>query len=222
MHMILPGRGALLVALLVSALLPPGASTLAAPAGQGVLFRDDFADPESGWPRSSPDPAVSRVGYEAGEYVIARLQRGTTGVIRPQQWYDAQFRDFQVEIDARLVPPPDDGLVFLEFRRQRNGDGYVLVVDPSDGRFLLVRDVGMDTALLVDWTPARAIHRGAELNRLGVRVNGPSLVVLVNGQEVGRVRDETFPEGTVGFGVANLGSEPVEARFASLVVTSVN
>ena len=72
---------------------------------------------------------------------------------------------------------------------------------------------------LIDWTPSPAINAGTAANRIGVRAVGPQIVLLINGQEVGRVRDETFQEGRLGLGVE---SRQAEAHFDNLVVTSVD
>jgi hypothetical protein len=55
-----------------------------------------------------------------------------------------------------------------------------------------------------------------------VRAQGPTIVLLVNGQEVGRAQDAALREGTIAFGVGNLDDGPAEGRFGNLVVTGVN
>jgi len=54
-----------------------------------------------------------------------------------------------------------------------------------------------------------------------VRARGPEIVLFVNGQEVGRVRDDTLQEGTLAFGVGSLSDGGAEGYFSNLVVTSV-
>src|SRR5207247_2620330 len=110
----------------------------------------------------------------------------------------------QAEIDARLLPPSDNAYLYLDFRRQSNGDHYSFVVDPNDSTFLLRRNEGDGGRNLIGWTNAPAIRGGGSRNRIGVRVQGPSIVLLVNGQEVGRVSDDGFREGSLAFGVGNL------------------
>ena len=53
-------------------------------------------------------------------------------------------------------------------------------------------------------------------------MRGAEIVLLVNGQELARARDEAFSEGWLGFGVGFLSEGPAEGRFANLVVTSVD
>jgi hypothetical protein len=56
---------------------------------------------------------------------------------------------------------------------------------------------------------------------VGVRVQGPDIILLANGQEVGRARDDRYRAGAIGIGVANDAGNRGEARFDNLVVTSL-
>ena len=55
-------------------------------------------------------------------------------------------------------------------------------------------------------------------NRLTVRAEAGNLIFRVNGQEVGRVTDNTFAAGDVGLLVQTLGGAPVTVRFDNLSV----
>src|SRR5262249_11411276 len=183
------------------------------------LFRDDFRNPASGWPRESSDASTRRVGYEGGEYFIIK-QAGSGG--SPFVTRSERFGDFLAEIEARLVPPTTGAFLYVEFRRQDNGDPYAFVVDPNDSTYLLRRETGAGGTNLIGWTPAPAIAAGTEPNRLAIRAQGPEIVLLVNGQEIGRVRDDALREGALGFGVGHLDDGPAEARFRELVVSSLD
>jgi hypothetical protein len=119
------------------------------------------------------------------------------------------------------VPPTDNAYVFLDFRRQENGDYYSFLVDPNAGRFLLLRHTG-DDRRLIDWTAEPAIQQGTATNRLGVRARGSTLILLLDGAEVGRAQDGALREGWVGFGVGSLTDERAEGRFSHLLVAAVN
>jgi hypothetical protein len=200
------------------AALFPSEGAPAASSGR-VLFRDDFRNPASGWPRESSDPSTRRVGYESGEYSIVK-QAGSGGT--PFVTRSERFGDFLAEIEARLVAPTVGAFLYVEFRRQDNGDHYALLVDPNDSTFLLRRETGADGTNLIGWTPAPAIAAGTARNRLGIRAQGPEIVLLANGQEIGRARDDALREGALSFGVGNLDDGPAEARFQELVVSSLD
>jgi len=197
----------------------PGAGVGPAPAAGRVLLHDDFSDPSSGWPRQSSDPSARRVGYDHGEYDIARMP-GDVGA--PYVTRSDRFGDFQVEIDARLVPPTENSYLYLDFRRQDDGSHYSFMVDPNDSTFMLRRNGPNSGVNLIPWTSAPAIQGGSARNRLGVRAQGPDITLLVNGQEVGHVQDGTFSEGTLAFGVDSFNDGPAEGRFGNLLVTAVD
>jgi len=197
-------------------------STAVAPAepptaAAAILWADDFSDPASGWSRQSSDPSKALVGYSygSGEYYVVKVAgwRGSW-VARSGR----KFGDFQAEVDARLEPPAEGAYLFLTFRHQENRDQFQFGVDPHGGRFRLLRRVDDRFTSLIGWTEAAAIQGDTGLNRLGVLAQSPELVLLVNGEEVGRARDELWREGRVGLGVGHFQEERAEARFGSLLV----
>jgi hypothetical protein len=198
----------------------PGALVGAdAASGPGrVLYADNFASANSGWPLASSDPATRRVGYADGGYDVARLagSAGSPYVMRAER-----FGDFLLEIDARLVEPTADAYVFVDFRRQDSGEHYSFVVAPDEGAFIVRRNTDREGTTLLDWTRTPAIQRGTAMNRLGIRAQGSEVTLLINGEEVARARADDPREGSIGFGVGSLGDGPAEARFGNLVVTSV-
>ena len=85
------------------------------------------------------------------------------------------------------------------------------------------RDSGVmaeDTTLIGDhWFESAAVQQGLNVaNRLTVRAEAGNLIFRVNGQEVGRVTDNTFAAGDVGLLVQTLGGAPVTVRFDNLSV----
>jgi hypothetical protein len=184
-----------------------------------VLYADDFANPNSGWPRQASDARTRRVGYADGEYYVARLP-GTGG--SPYVMRAERYHDFLVELDARLLEPTADAYLFLDFRSQPGGERYTFALAPDDGAFTLRRHTEQEGTTVINWTPTEAINAGTAWNRLGVRAQGPDIVLLVNGEEVGRTRDDALHEGSLGFGVGHFADRAAEARFTNLVVTGLD
>jgi len=77
-----PGPPETLAAVLSSAgvtPLPPG----------NLLLADDLSNPNSGWQRQSSEPASRRVGYDGGEYMVAKLAgSGAPMVTRAERFGD--------------------------------------------------------------------------------------------------------------------------------------
>jgi hypothetical protein len=191
-----------------------------ASAGPGrVLLRDDFSDPGSGWPRQTSPLGNWRVDYDGGEYAVVRLPSSGGA---PSVWYPESFGDFQLEVDGRLLPPTVGAAIFLDIRRQENSDRYSFIVDPTAGTFRLDRTVGGGWDPVLPWTETTALQRDTATNRLGVRAQGTTVALLINGQEVAHEQDTVFREGFVGFGAGSLIDGPADARFDNLVVTSLD
>ncbi|HLH23963.1 MAG TPA: family 16 glycoside hydrolase [Chloroflexota bacterium] len=196
--------------------------TVAAQAPQRapeVLYRDDFSDPSSGWLPQSPDPSQWTVGYENGEYKTIQLAGARETATVPL--WNHVFRDFQAEVDARLLTA-GSSYIILGFRGQSLRGLYQLAVAPTSGIFALGRaDPSSGTwTMLIPARPAAGLHAGSDWNRIGVRAVGGDLTVLINGQQVAQAHDDTYREGIIFLGAGDDTSGRAEARFRNLVVTS--
>jgi hypothetical protein len=144
--------------------------------------------------------------------------------------------NFAVGVDARCSTTAVHCRSFIEFRsvpgpRTRQGsqvanEQYKFYVDPTDGTFLLIYVPPGDEANraipLLPATPAAAIHRGAEWNRLAVIADGPRLRLFVNGEQVGEANDDRRPWGDVRWGGSSLRTDrALEVQFKNLVVSTV-
>ena len=70
--------------------------------------------------------------------------------------------------------------------------------------------------------PTLAIAHDDVRNRVGVHAQDTELVLLINGEEVARARDDAFREGTFGFGVGNTTDGPAGGCFRNLLITTVD
>jgi hypothetical protein len=177
-----------------------------------VLLRDDFSTPLSGW--RLVGEAREPSGYEGGEYRL--VSRGDTVAAAE---YAELFDDFLVEVDVRLTAATEGASVVLGFRGQANR-GYMFWVTPDQGGFYLSRYGGAGRRELIPRTRTAVLWDGGATNRLGVRAQGAEIVLLINGQEVGRVTDDTSLRGQLGFVVTSRGEGETDARFSNLVVAN--
>lgn len=179
-----------------------------------VLYSEDFANPLSGFPRQASTPSV-RLGYEEGEYGIAIATGGQGGYAAGAL---VPLRDFAVELDARLAPPTDGAVITVDLRRQENGDHYCWQILPGEQAFMLARIEGSSVTPLIEPRRSSAIRPGGEWNHLTAVVQGTEIVLVVNGQEVGRASDPAFREGVANFSVVSATRGAAGARFDNFVV----
>jgi hypothetical protein len=211
---------------------PPAGSTPSAaaapvtlggtPVARGqTLFRDNFNDPKSGFGETT-SAAVDRA-YANGEYAITvkRVtdpERGTAG------WalLDTKtFSNYVAEVDCRVVERVSSGACGFVVRAPDEDNWYKFSIDPGRGQanaHLLVRNI--QTKQLLPWQASPAIKSGLATNHLAVIANGNRFSFLVNGTELATFSDDTFKQGRLGL-IANAFVEPVQARFANLVVTDI-
>ncbi|HLI26244.1 MAG TPA: hypothetical protein VKZ60_04190 [Chloroflexota bacterium] len=206
-----PGPPYALTALSGPPAAPPlGAEALRTATQGPVLFRDDFTDPGSGW-----QVVLGEGGYTNGTYrLVAPGSGGAAGAVLPQR-----YGDFYAEVTAGLPTASPGASLIFGFRMAPEATaGYTLIVLPAQRLFGVSRVSGGQATVLYDAAYSAAIAPGAP-NRLGIWARGADLVVVLNGQPVAQLRDETFAEGALALGVgAGASAAPVEARFTDLVV----
>lgn len=200
----------------VLALTPPQAAAQGAPGMQST-YRDDFSNPSSGWPQQSGDPSGVLIGYGNGEYFLTK-PAGSGSSVSVGRRLDPITQP-EIEIDARLMPPADNAFVFLLVRFDETDEIYRFDVHPPDGSFRLTRFFADQITAVIPRTHASAIRADTATNRLGMRVRGGEIVVLVNGRELGRAQAPSGREGRFGMGVGHMLDGQVEARFSNLLIT---
>ena len=178
-----------------------------------LLFEDDFSDPGSGWEVGDYDGGS--VGYKDGIYFAISKGDGNN------MWGVANrsFSDLVVEVDATQVSAPasNDNAYGIGCRIQPNGDGYYLVIS-GDGFASIVKAVGDDFELLVDWAASDVIVQGNASNRLRADCDGPDFALFANGELLVEASDSAFSEGDIALAGTSFGAEPTEIHFDKLVV----
>ena len=206
----------------------PARSRAAATAqmrAQTVLLADDFDDPGAGvLPAESSEPAVMRLGYDAGEYVIATLDPSANRL--PVAWLPGVYSDAALAVDVRLPNATDGQHIAVSCRTTLPPErGYRLEVDPINGRFTLARFDDDIWVPLVDWTPRAEIRRGSESNHLELACFGTTIRVRINAVEVASVEDATYQTGEMFIAAGVFASRmpgTVEARFDNLQVIDLS
>lgn len=151
----------------------------------GVLYQDDFNDPNSGW------PVDDWRGYEDGEYSIFMEKAGYWGgsTIPGGKFFDA----FCVEVEVRRVGRPEGayGIVF-GFKDWDNNYSFAI---STDGWYLVDRMVEGHWILRA-WTESPAVKKGTATNRLKILVDAShNMKFYVNDQLVRTMLFELPYEG---------------------------
>jgi len=178
-----------------------------------VLYQDSFEDPDSGWEVGDYDGGS--VGYRDGRYsVIAAGEFDWMWGVAYQF-----FTDLVVEVDATqvLAGPDNDNDYGVGCRIQPNGDGYHLIISGDGFYAIYMRQDGLFIPL-VPFETSAAVRRGDTTNRITVVCVGPTLTLLVNGQELATAVDDTFVAGDIALSATSYEDAPTEILFDNLVV----
>lgn len=160
----------------------------------GVIYEDEFRDPESGWYRDS-GPVLEggppyRHDYENGLY-FSELPEGWDGA-ENYNCTDPLDTPFQVEAIGRVKGwGQSDGAWGLLISRGDNGRGFQVGIDRAgrvavERSFRGVKKHPEDPEHYLLPTAHPAIRPGGEWNTLTLRVRKRSLEVRVNGKPIGR------------------------------------
>jgi len=206
---------------------------LAATAGRGPNYIDDFSNPGSGWETSSyanADPA-RRVGYLDGEFFASLVPTpGAHNCSHGENRSMPYFRDLVLEVDGRFVVfPPDSRQTWhLAFRwgipanDPSKGGGYVVMITPQQN-VALSRAHTNSTHL--GSVTSNYIARGSGTNHLQVVAKGSEIAVMVNGVPLLYADDpgyEGYFGGGVTMSVCTQPGEPLEARWDNLRIWDIS
>jgi hypothetical protein len=178
-------------------------------------FQETFDSPGN-W--SSGEDAYSVGSVTDGVYDFKILENDIS------RWAAAgkDFGDGIFEVDATVVEGPLDNGYGLLFRANpESGDFYLFKISADGYAWIGRYKEGAEEAAIVNnhWFEAPSIQQGLNVtNQLRVRAESGNLIFYVNGQEVGRVTDNTYSAGDVGLLVQSLGGPGVRVQFDNLSV----
>ncbi len=217
-----PRRGTARGVLFVRVLAVLGVALLLAACrngASGLPYVETF-NAQGGW--SSGEDGYSRGAVADGVYSFEVLQNDVS------RWAAAgkSFGDGIYEVEATPVEGTVDNGYGLLFRANpEKGDFYLFKVS-ADGYVWIGRySAGLEHETLIspNWFESPAVQQGLNVtNKLTVRAEAGNLIFYVNGQEVGRVTDNTYTAGDVGLLVQTLGGAPVRVQFDNLSVRPLN
>jgi hypothetical protein len=176
---------------------PSGGATQGPP---GVIFQDDFSNPNSGW--DAHTGADVTTDYADGQYLIAVEEPLVDVWAQP----GLELTDVIVEVEAQYADGPINNEFGVMCRYTRSGDGkhsfYFFFVS-SDGYYALGK-IAKDVRTVLapadgSFQPSGAIEQSLDQpNHLRASCLGSHFSLAVNGEVVGEFEDAELPRGDVG------------------------
>lgn len=187
-----------------------------------VVVEEAFTKSPEGWSFAATTKTPP-LRFDAPGMVVT-LPGGDTSVAA--YWYEArQFTDVAVTVTLVVLAAqePTQSYCGVSFRAKSDKDNYRLFID-GDGYYRLTRRVDNASTALVDWTRHEAIKPGiGEENCVSIVAKGNRITVMVNGQTLTSLEDDTFAGGHIAL-QAQGGSPETESAtvfsFRSLEISA--
>lgn len=160
----------------------------------GLIFYDDFSDPNSGWDRV--DDTDFYTDYFNNAYRIIEYSDMSDSWANPD---NNLFGDVIIEVDATKNGGPDDNDFGVICRYQSSNQFYYAVIS-SDGYYGItkVTSASSDTLGRDEFGYSDSINQGFATNHIRFDCVGDVLTLYVNGQQIDQQTDIEFTSGNVG------------------------
>jgi hypothetical protein len=183
-------------------------------ANPGVLFYDDFSDPNSGWDRV--DESDYMTDYYENAYRMIENNDMKDIWANPD---NLSFGDVTVEVDATKNGGPDDN-DFGVICRYQDTDHFYYGIISSDGYFGIIKvtldgseSVGRDYLEYSD-----LIIQGYATNHIRFDCIGDVLTLYVNGDKLDQQTDSEYASGNVGLIVGTYNTPGTDILFDNFIV----
>jgi formylglycine-generating enzyme required for sulfatase activity len=189
-----------------------------APLARGVLFRDEFSDPTSGWP--SGENEHQRFGYHPAAFYHLEVSAPNENLTI---FRGLSLGDFTAEAEALVDHTDTDNGDFrygLAIRQSDKGY-YAFVVSARTGTWQALKYSGGNAEVLAEGEDD-SIRGLSAADTLRVRADGSEFTFDINGQSVAQVRDPDYASGDVGYLLETLDETLVHIHYASLTIQEID
>lgn len=181
-----------------------------------ILFEEDFADDDQGWPGTTTENYT--LGVANGEYVATMNESELYLWSVPGQ----SLSDVHIEVTIRNTGQANDNAFGVVCNLQ-DGDNHYFLGFGSDGFYAIARAQDGETRRLSSaddlWIQSPDIPVNAASYQLGADCADGRLALYVNGRQIAEVNDSTFTSGDVGLFMATFEQAGAEVHFDNFVVT---
>ena len=194
------------------------ASAVSDPPTTTVLYEDDFTDIERGWPTSAQDNAL--FGYHPPDFYHVEVSQAENQVVALRGF---EHDNFTAEIDVvvdHTSTEMGDFAYGLAFRKTETGF-YGFTISSRSNNWALFKEVEGTRTELASGV-ASDLGGLVRVDRLRVDAEGSTIRILLNGETLTEVVDDSLSSGDVGFLVETLDETLAHVHFDYLVIRPVD
>jgi hypothetical protein len=206
----------ILAVMLAAAACTPAPNKSPADTGGGILFSDNFTNPDSGWDRFQNETGVT--DYSNVGYLIYIKPANMVKWANPRKTFP---NNLHIEVDVKNVVGPDNNAFGIICRYQDTGNFYYFYVS-SDGYAGIGKKVNGKYSIIstADGKLQKfdIINLGLASNHLRVDCIDTNLTLTVNKTPIATAVDSTFLKGGVGLIVRTYDEGGADILFNSFYV----
>ena len=170
-------------------------------------IRDDFSDPDSGWP--AVESETSSTAYVDGGYLIAINAAGRwRAATRP-----TRVGDVVIRVEGRNAGGHIDNGFGVICRADLEADTFYAFQLASDGHYRIGKQAADEYIDLVPWTRSDIVNGGDAADDITAECIGSSLRLFANGELAAEATDGDYPSGDVGLIAASFANPDVRVLF---------
>ena len=183
----------------------------------GVLYQDDFTNPESGWPSLDFDSYYN--GYHEPEYYHVEVHVPNDYELVPAPGLQ-DLADFTAEVKVFVEPnntaAQGDFRYGLAFRRSGK-QYYAFTISPRNQQWTVIKSSPEGLEQLQAGSDSSLPGMETE-NTLRVDARGSSFFFHINDHVVAQIDDPDYARGEIGFFVQTFDSPKVHVHYDALTV----
>ncbi len=192
---------------------PAGALRLPGnPPAVGDLIVEDSLNFPGAIPGSITSPSGRNIGEFVGEgYILkvtGRPRDDSAGAAFAVLIPDLVVPDGEIRLDAKVVSGHERAMPFFLLRLSADPpSGYEMNLVPNEGFAMVGKSVPNESKLfpLAMRSDLRGRMSRDDWNEFAVRLDGPNIWILLNGEPILSASDSSSDRGRVGFGLARMG-----------------
>jgi formylglycine-generating enzyme required for sulfatase activity len=190
------------------------------PLPQGVLYQDDFTDPESGWPAETAE--ARKVGYHPPDFYHVEVSAPD----HSEAVFEGKaFDDFTVETDVLVDHTSDqapNGVFWYGLAVRGQADQfYAFTIFPRAQAWQVSKYSAAGPVVLAEGN-ADSIQGMTARDKLRVDAQGPKFVFQINDRVVATFADADYGSGEIGFVVQTEDEPLAHIHFDSLTIREVD
>lgn len=194
----------------------PVAPTQLAP---DVLYQDEFADPNSGWPVGTEGNYT--FGYHPQSFYHLQVGAANDRLVVSR---DLGYADFAVETEV-LVDHTSVPTLIGNFRYglavRRSGENYyAFMISPSTGTWQTVKHSASGPTVLDEGTDD-TLRDLIGVDSLRVEASGANFIFSINSRVVTELRDSDYANGEIGFVAETVDETLIHIHYASITIHEV-